>query len=181
MIQPIQTKRLLLRQITEKDARSMFELNEDPDVVRYTGNKGYRDLQEVLDFIHSYDQYEKYKVGRMTMIESSTGEYIGWCGLKFLEEINEIDIGYRLKKKYWGKGYATESSIAILDYGFLSLGLKRIVGRAIRDNVKSTHILKKLGMKFEKEFEEHGYICEQYVLTGPEWKEIRKSFSGKNE
>ena len=78
MIQPIQTKRLLLRQITEKDARSMFELNEDPDVVRYTGNKGYRDLQEVLDFIHSYDQYEKYKVGRMTMIESSTGEYIGW-------------------------------------------------------------------------------------------------------
>ncbi|MFN8144987.1 MAG: GNAT family N-acetyltransferase [Bacteroidia bacterium] len=170
----IQTSRLILRPMVEADARHMFDMNNDPDVVRFTGNKAYENIEEVLNYIRTNDQFEKYKLGRFTILDKITGEYIGWCGLKFLEDINEIDLGYRLLKKNWGKGIATESSIAMLDYGFLTLGLERIVGRAVKENINSIHILQKLGMTYEKEFEAHGYLCVQYVLDKKMW------ITGKN-
>jgi len=179
MIPDLFTSRLVLRAISLDDAQNMFNMNADPAVVRYTGNKGYKNIEEVVEFISTYDQYEKYKQGRMTILDKSTGEYIGWCGLKFLEDINETDLGYRLLQKYWGKGIATESSIAVLDYGFLTLGLKRIVGRVVQENISSLNVLKKLGMKFEKKFEAHGYQCEQYFLEGQMWQEHREKLIEK--
>jgi RimJ/RimL family protein N-acetyltransferase len=61
-----------------------------------------------------------------------TDAYLGWCGLKFLDDLQETDIGYRFHKKYWGRGYATESAAACLKYGFEKLNLKKIIGRAMK-------------------------------------------------
>lgn len=147
----IETPRLLLREFILSDAENFFELNNDYDVIRYTGDKAFSTIEEAQQLISSYMQYEKYRMGRLTMILKSSNEILGWCGLKFLEETNEVDLGYRLHKKYWGKGYATEAGIACIDFGFTELKLNRIIGRAAKENVGSIRVLEKCGMKFLEE------------------------------
>src|SRR5690606_30529073 len=98
-----------------------------------------------------------------------TGEFIGWCGLKYLADENQTDLGYRLLKKHWNKGYATEASRACLDYGFHVLGLKKIIARAMKPNVNSIKIMQKLGMQPEP-CNEPGRSCDiQYFITREEW------------
>ncbi|MBG6234049.1 RimJ/RimL family protein N-acetyltransferase [Pedobacter sp. CAN_A7] len=70
-------------------------------------------------------------------------EFLGWCGLKYDEHLNETDIGFRFFEDYWNKGYATESAKACLTYGFKKLGLKIIVGRAMADNIASIKDIEK--------------------------------------
>jgi [ribosomal protein S5]-alanine N-acetyltransferase len=152
----IETPRLILRPFTVEDAEEMFLLNEDPDVIRYTGDLPYNNVDEVKNFILNYEQYTKYKQGRMAMIHKETSAFLGWCGLKYLEEENETDLGYRLHKKYWNKGYATEAGKACLHYGFNQLGLSLIIAHAMKDNQASINVLKKLGMKHIKEVEMKG-------------------------
>ncbi len=76
------------------------------------------------------------------------GTFLGWCGLKYFPETDEVDLGYRFMKKYWGKGYATESSRACLNYGFHELKLKRIMAKAMPENKDSLKVMQKLGMVF---------------------------------
>ena len=121
------------------------------------------------NFINNYSHYQKYGFGRWNVELKSTGEYLGWCGLKYLSSLKEIDLGYRFMRKYWGQGYATESSIACLNYGFCQLKIERIVGRAMSVNTASINVLKKVGMSFEKQWKENGSIVEQYSITREKW------------
>ena len=75
----------------------------------------------------------------------------GLCGLKFIDDLKEVDIGYRFHRKYWGSGYATESAAACLKHGFEKLSLKKIIGRAMKENIASIKVMEKIGMKFERE------------------------------
>src|SRR4051812_25559837 len=102
MIQ-LETKRLLLRQFLEEDAEAMYWLNADPEVIKYTGDPPFKDVAQSLDLIKNYSQYEKYKMGRLTLIVKETYEIIGWCGLKYHQDSDEVDIGYRLKRSAWRK------------------------------------------------------------------------------
>jgi len=132
-------------------ALEMFTLNDDPDVIRFTGDVPFKDVKEAEQLILNYDQYKKYQMGRWTVLLRKTNEYLGWCGLKYHSDVNEVDIGFRFHKKYWGRGYATEAAEACLKYGFEKLKLKRIIGRAMKDNIASIKVLEKIGMKFERE------------------------------
>lgn len=154
----LETPRLFLREFREEDASFFFELNEDPEVIRYTGDPPFASLEEARQFLLDYDQYRKYGYGRWAVLlrpESDGGspEWIGWCGLKYISELDETDIGFRLFRRYWGRGYATEAALACLDYGFRELGLRRIVGRVMKENVASVRVLEKIGMEFWKEFD----------------------------
>lgn len=145
----IETKRLILRVPLLEDAQSLFELNSDPDVVRYTGDTAFNSIIEVHHLLRDriWPQQEKYKMTRL-IVTLKEGTFLGWCGLKYFPETNEVDLGYRFMKKYWGKGYATEASIASLEYGFNELNLKRIIAKAMPDNVGSIKVMQKLGMTF---------------------------------
>jgi len=148
----LETPRLLLRKKVVEDAPFFFELNADPLVTRYTGDCAFKDLQEAEGIVkYVIGQYEKNGYGRWMVIEKATGNPLGWCGLKYLEESGETDLGYRFMQKYWGKGFATEASLACLEYGFNILNLERIIGRAVKENVDSINVLKKTGMTFCKE------------------------------
>ncbi|MBK5272332.1 MAG: GNAT family N-acetyltransferase, partial [Bacteroidia bacterium] len=118
----IETNRLLLRTFTDKDARLLYELNYDPDVIKYTGDpiKDIGHAQQVLEQI-ILPQYALYNYGRWAVQIKTDLEFIGWCGLKNRPERNEIDLGYRFLKKSWGNGYATESAFACIKYGFEKL------------------------------------------------------------
>src|ERR1035437_6707591 len=127
-----ETERLILREILPSDDKGMFELDSDKEVHKFLGNKPVQNIEQsrqVIEFIGQ--QYLTNGIGRWAIIEKSTNNFLGWTGLKLVkEEINNhtdyYDLGYRLIKKYWGKGFATESAKASLDYGFNILQLTDI-------------------------------------------------------
>ena len=159
----LETPRLVLREMTPEDAESAYILNSDPEVLRYTGDDPFESVEEACEFLGKYESYKKYGFGRWAVILKETGEYLGWCGLKYTPELDEFDIGYRLMKKFWGKGYATEAAEACLELGFNQFGMKTIVGRAMPENEASVRVLEKIGLTFyenrkEDDMEEVIYI-----------------------
>ncbi len=146
----LETERLLLRELEVSDAKAMFELNSDPEVIRWTGDPPFESEAQVAEFLRNYPDYDRNGYGRWAVIVKESGEFVGWCGLK-LNEQNLIDLGYRFFRKDWGKGYATESALASLGYGFLALGMDEIIGRVARENPASVRVLEKIGMTFWKE------------------------------
>jgi RimJ/RimL family protein N-acetyltransferase len=161
----LETKRLIMRQFQEDDATGMYELNSDPEVIRYTGDDAFASIDAARMFISQYDAYAKNGCGRLTVLLKETMEYAGWCGLNFDPDSSETDLGFRLVKKFWNKGYATEAAQRSIELGFEHLRLSRIIGRAMQENVASINVLKKVGMTFEKKFEAHGGICVQYYIN----------------
>lgn len=147
----IETDRLILREIVEDDLYDMFELDSDPEVHSYLGNKPIETLHDAKTTIeYIRNQYANDGIGRWAVIEKSTNEFAGWSGLKFEREVRKdmhyYDLGYRLKKRFWGKGIATESSKEALKYGFEVLNLSAIYGGAHVDNAASNRVLQKVGL-----------------------------------
>jgi len=164
----IETNRLLLRTFTEVDANLIYELNLDPDVTRYT-HEPVKDLAHASEILEKViiPQYALYNHGRWAVHIRSTLEFLGWCGLKYRDELNEIDLGYRFKKEGWGKGYATEAAWASIQYGFEKIGLQRIVARAEIDNIASWKVLEKCGMTYIGDGEVDGYPVKTYEILNP--------------
>lgn len=160
----IETTRLLLREVELGDAEGFFEMDRDPLVARYVGNKPVQHLEEsikVIEFVQS--QYVQYGIGRLSVIDKASGAFLGWCGLKRMKDTGVngnddfIDLGYRFMQKHWGKGYATESAQAVLDYGLNTLGFPLINAIARVENVASVRVLTKIGMLPGNEFEWEGH------------------------
>jgi [ribosomal protein S5]-alanine N-acetyltransferase len=157
----LETDRLQLREFHSGDARVLFALNADPEVIKYTGDPPFESLQHTKDFISDYsDEYTLRGYGRWAVVLKETGETLGWCGLRFVPELNETDLGYRFFKRHWGKGYASESGNGCIEYGFKKLHLKKIVGRTMHLNAASIKVLEKCGMKLkcDLEFEKHAGV-----------------------
>lgn len=147
----IETDRLILREITLDDVAELFKLHSDPEVQKYTGEPVVESMEEMHRSTASrIINYEKYGYGRWATILKSGQQFIGWAGLAYLPEFDEIDLGYRFMPEYWGMGLATEASRAILDYGFDTLKLKRIVAIALKEHKASIRVMEKVGMEFEK-------------------------------
>ena len=162
----ITTPRLVLREFVLQDAPALYELNADPEVMRYTGDPPFASVQEAEDFVRGYDHYRVHGFGRWAVVLRETGEFIGWCGLK-RNELAQVDIGFRFFRKCWGNGYATESARATLAYGFDELEMDEIVGRAARANTASIRVLEKLGMEFWKEDTCKGITGAAYYRVTP--------------
>lgn len=171
----IETERLLLREIIEEDAQGFYELDSDPEVHKYLGNKPVKNIEQSRDIIkHVRKQYVENGIGRWAIIDKATKEFIGWSGLKYeknlRENINYYDLGYRLKRKFWGKGIATETAIESLKYGFDQLNIKEICAAAHTENVASNKILTNIGFEFIETFEFDGAIHNWYKLEKSTWE-----------
>ena len=158
----IETQRLILREIVHEDAEGLFELDSDPEVHRYLGNKPVTDIQQVKDVIRFLrQQYIENGIARWAVVDKNTNAFMGWAGLKLVKEktndhINYYDVGYRLIKKYWGQGIAYESAKASLAYGFEVMNLEKIYAAAHVDNIASNRVLTKSGLKFMETFDYDG-------------------------
>lgn len=144
-----QTPRLFLRQFTEADAPLILELNSDPEIVKYLHEPTLKTVDHAAQILKDIilPQYDN-GLGRWAIHVKENNEFIGWCGLKYRPELDEIDLGYRLMQKAWGKGYATEAAQYSLAHGFNMLNLKMITGRAHIENIASIKVLEKIGMNF---------------------------------
>jgi RimJ/RimL family protein N-acetyltransferase len=172
-----ETERLVLKKFNVADAQGFYELNLDPEVIRYTGDMSFASVAEAETFIRNYDHYDRYGFGRWSVSVKDTGNFIGFCGLNYRAAMGEVDLGFRLCRNQWGKGYATEAAHSSLWHGFYTYGLEKIVARAMKDNLASQRVICKLGMSYEKTFAAEGVDWVQYQITQEEyqWKHFSPS------
>ncbi|HAP96510.1 GNAT family N-acetyltransferase [Epilithonimonas hominis] len=167
---PIFTERLTLRKITIDDIDNIFQLDSNPDVMKYVGVPPVKLKEESAKMIENIiNQYKNNGTGRLAVIEKESNQFIGWCGIKLLtDEVNGFknvyELGYRFLPEFWGKGYATESALASLDLGFNQLNADKIYAYADIGNESSNHILTKLGFENKGSFLDKGDNCYWYEL-----------------
>ena len=174
----LETERLILRDILPTDDESMFELDANPAVHRYLGNRPIQDIERARTAIANIrQQYQDNGIGRWATIEKATGAFIGWSGLKFITE-NEgknnqslfYDVGYRFIPKFWGKGYATECTKTALQYGFEEMKLQEIVGTCHEENKASRRVLEKCGLRFKEQYIYNNELtCDWLSISKEEW------------
>ncbi len=152
----------------------MFELDSDPEVHRYLGRMvmSIDESRKTIEAVRK--QYGDFGIGRWAMVEKSSGEFMGWTGLKYCTEtrnghVNYYDLGYRLIKRFWGMGYATESAFASLEYGFQTMKLPIIYAMADMDNLASRRVLEKCGLRHIEVYEDEGRPTAWYELTRQDW------------
>jgi RimJ/RimL family protein N-acetyltransferase len=164
----IETDRLILRTFTIDDAQLIYDLNVDPEVVRYTLDP-IRDIAHAKQILETVilPQYALYNHGRWAVHIKPSLEFIGWCGLKYRPELHEIDLGYRFMKSSWGKGYATEAAYASIKYGFEKLKLKTIIARALPENIGSIKVMEKCGMTYIGIQKIDGLEHKTYIINNP--------------
>jgi RimJ/RimL family protein N-acetyltransferase len=178
----LETDRLILREFTEADVDNLTALDADPDVLKYI-NGGTPTPREEIEqdylpaFLSYYERFEGY--GFWAAIEKATGDFIGWFHFRPLPESppDEPELGYRLVKSAWGKGYATEGSRALIRKGFIELGVHRVVASTMTVNAGSRRVMEKSGLKFVRTFfMDWPYVIEgselgdvEYALTKEEW------------
>ena len=147
----LETDRLILREFVLEDVDDFFRLVSDPNVTRHIGD-ACKSVEEARKGLveRTFRDYEKFGYGRWAVVCKSTGKVVGAAGLKFLDDIGEVDLGYRFFKEHWGKGLATEASRAVVAYGVDALRIQRIVGIADIENQASIRVLEKVGFRFDK-------------------------------
>jgi RimJ/RimL family protein N-acetyltransferase len=157
-----ETPRLLLRELLPTDDAGMFELDADPEVHRFLGNRPLQTLaqsQKTIAFVRQ--QYVDNGIGRWAVVQKGTGEFLGWAGLKLVREpinghVDFYDVGYRFIRRHWGQGFATEAARASVAYGFDVLRQPVLYGMADMQNLASRAVLAKVGLRHAGEFVHEG-------------------------
>lgn len=147
-----ESKRLYFREFTPDDANDFYLLNNNPKVIKYTGDPAFKNVEEARAFLKNYTDYQVHKMGRWAVFIKSTNTFIGFAGLK--KHVDFVDLGYRFKEEHWGNGYATEAGNACLIYAKEKLKLPEVIGRTDERNIASVKVLEKLGFVYS-----HRDVC----------------------
>jgi RimJ/RimL family protein N-acetyltransferase len=175
----LETDRLRLRRFTEDDVDNLFDLNSDSEVMRYinggkpTPREQIRD--EIIPFhLGVYQRSDRF--GTWAAEARCGGDFLGWFHFRLVED-QGIDLGYRLRRAAWNKGYATEGSRALIRKGFADLGVQRVFAHTMAVNTASRRVLEKSGLALVRTFPyegpdviegcEHGEV--EYALTKAQW------------
>lgn len=163
----LETSRLKLRYLTIRDKEALVPILCDAEVMRYS-LIGVHDRRQIRQFIEQrLLSYLEYGFGLYAVVYKPNQELIGYCGffIQSIEQQKEVEIGYRLAKKYWGQGLGTEAAKAVLEYGQQRFNFQRFVCLIDPENVRSIRVAQKLGMKLEKELIYHGLDVQMYSLN----------------
>lgn len=160
----LETDRLLIRELQPSDDEGMFALDSDPEVFRYLGTTPLTSIEQSRSVITMVrQQYLDNGIGRWATIEKESGLFIGWSGLKLENKVNGhstfYDIGYRLRRQFWGKGYATEATLAWMNFAFNEMKIPTINAYADNENLASRRVLEKCGLVHTESFYDDGVLC----------------------
>jgi RimJ/RimL family protein N-acetyltransferase len=178
MLQPMQTDRLLLRAWRAEDVPGYARMNADPEVTRYLGRGGRTlTLEETRTHVERIEHHwATWGYGLSAVEHLADGHMIGFVGLAHHRWYpDEVEIGWRLDRAYWGRGLATEGAAAVLRHAFEELGLDHVISIADRGNVASRRVMEKNGLRLRTEEiradEETGEPepIVVYAISGEEW------------
>ena len=179
----LETDRLVLRQFTAADAESLVELDSDPGVMRFITGGRARPRDEIVTavlpgFLSYYERFAGY--GFWAAIEKSSGDFLGWFHFRppASGADGDVELGYRLRRAAWGRGYATEGSRALIRTGFTELGVQRVVAETLAEHAGSRRVMEKAGLALARSFlrrwpdpvegDEHEVV--QYALARADWE-----------
>ena len=162
------TERLALRHFHILDAKPMYRVFGDPEVMHF--GDGVQTTEWVDTWIRTCLEryFQTWGFGPYAVVERQSQAVIGYCGLFFFPDINgqpEVEIGYRLARSAWGRGYATEAAQAVRDFAFGCLGLQRLIAIIDPSNTASIRVAEKIGMRFETELMLEGYTHPDHVYV----------------
>ena len=162
----IETKRLIIKPYVINDAIRAFSLFNDKDVMAFIPYGIDKSIQDTQDRINKYlIHFNNYGFGKYVLIDKFNNELIGDCGICRIENTEINELGYRIKKKYWNQGFATEAAKALIDYAFGTLKFNEIHAIVEKQNSKSIYILeRKLGFENIGQIYCYGENFELYKL-----------------
>jgi RimJ/RimL family protein N-acetyltransferase len=180
----LETPRLVLRRFTLADVDNLVSLNADPDVMRFISGGipiGRVEIEDELlpAFLGYYERFDGY--GFWAAVEKRTGEFLGCFYLTPQEggAPGEAELGFRLRRSAWGKGYATEGSRALIRRGFTEFGVQCVVADTVAGNIASRRVLEKAGLRlvrtsqpsspYPAEGGESGDV--EYALRKADWEQ----------
>jgi RimJ/RimL family protein N-acetyltransferase len=194
----LETERLRLRPLTMDDVDNLFELDSDPEVMRYLSGGPATPREVIADeilprFIRIGEQYSGF--GYWAGLEKTTSAFLGWFSLAPTRDgdTSEAELGYRLLRSAWGRGYATEGSRALIDKAFAETDVQRIIATTYQDNLGSRRVMEKSGLTFVRAFRitlediraEGTYQSSsddlwdgddvEYALTRVDWERLREA------
>jgi RimJ/RimL family protein N-acetyltransferase len=153
----VATERLLVRQFTEADAGLLLDLDGDPEVMRFLTKGQSTPLtvirEQVLPrFLGYYERFEAR--GYWAAVEQRSGQFLGWLALEPPEDgrLDEAELGYRLRRSAWGRGYATEGSRALIQAAFTDPRLQRVWAQTMAVNTASRRVMEKAGLTYVRTF-----------------------------
>lgn len=151
-IKSISTSRLTIRPFTLDDAAFIVELVNDPEWLRFIGDKAVASEEDARCYLTNgpLAMYQVHGFGLCAVERTIDGSTIGMCGLVRRAGLQDVDIGYAFLPRGRGQGFAIEAAQAVLDHGFATIGIRRIVAITDPDNVASTRVLEAIGMRFER-------------------------------
>lgn len=149
----IETSRLYLRPYEEADLRDALAILGDGETMSFYPQV-YSEERIAAMIRQSIETHRRHGYGRFAVIEGVSGELIGDCGITIqdIDGKEEYEVGYRVGKSRWGRGYAHEASAAVVKYGFEVLALSRLCSYMASDHRQSRRIAEKLGMTLEKQY-----------------------------
>ena len=179
-----ETERLVLRRFTEDDVDNLVELDGDSEVMRFINGGRPTPREEIENdvlpaFLRYYERFAGY--GFWAAEEKTAARFVGWFHLRPAPESppGEVELGYRLRRSAWGKGYATEGSRALIEKAFAELGVERVFATTMVVNVASRRVMEKGGLRFVRIFHQAWpYRIEgdekgdaEYALLRSEWEQ----------
>lgn len=166
-----ETERLLIRELEESDAPSLSKILADSSVMEFS-SKGVLTEAETLNFIQwCSDSYQAYGYGQWALIEKKSGCLIGFCGLShaLVDEVDEVEVAYRLARDQWGRGLASEAVNSVLEYGFSSCNIEQTVGIVSPRHTASIRVLEKAGFESFSETCYGGWDVRVYRQSKHDW------------
>jgi len=153
----LETDRLLLRKMSLSDVENFFEYASDPEVAKHTTWQAHESIEDTKCFLNSVmDQYKNRQVAPWGVIHKEDKKLIGTCGFVYWDlHNNRAEIAYALSRKYWRKGYMTKAVREVITFGFRTMESNRIEARCKTENIASTRVMEKAGMKFEGILRQH--------------------------
>jgi [ribosomal protein S5]-alanine N-acetyltransferase len=168
----LESKRLLVLPWESADWIAFRPIATDPQVMKYISDGQIWSDEKIIEFVERQrHHYRGLGFCLWKLVSKDEPRLVGFCGLQPLDDLPGVEIGWWLASDLWGRGFATEAAEVALTDGFHRLGLKRIVAVALRENTASTHIMEKLGMRFEKETMHHGFRVVLYAIDEEEFRE----------
>jgi RimJ/RimL family protein N-acetyltransferase len=162
----LETERLILTTWLPSDWTALRPIASDAEVMRYITNGVAWSDEKICEYVERQIKvYHERGFCRWKLIEKSTGEVIGFCGIGFWSDAPDPEIGWWLARSHWGRGLATEAARVALHDAFHRVGLERIISVAMPANTASTRIMEKLGLKFDCEFQGEGTPLVRYAIT----------------